>query len=882
MKANLTSSRRPESVDLTTVPSQLSWAELLKRFLSGHDNPNTPVDWYHDELETRIMPISSKEMPDELRLNKTWIMSFPSDKCRADELMDSTRFWGISEFGYRIGISGWNYVQRVAEHVTFEFDHGDDHNDALTTEELESLADSLGGSCEVRRSTRGKGLHCRVKLAEPVPVKNHSEYGELCRYTLAKLGKQLGIDLPSMACGVGCILWIWSRDATPENRGFELLYPQAEDFVADPDWRNQVPGQAVRVSKNKTVELDDEHQGLADWLEEQGYPFYRRSFEGGECFGTHTCGLQKAYTQLKLRGSFSTVSRGTDPSEPNCYMIPKEGGAWQVFRYGTADEPDWTQRQSDGHSWCWFNQFDTCSGDDWSELCVRFDGTRKHADRGKAYVLPNFESAASVVNHAGSSISDPSISEREVTLTLDGRTIYCSMERIGDEATPKGWSKLTQKKFGCSTSLPGTTVDRSDDSLMENIRICYHVSETVQQEASTEFFVRHDDGTWKCETKDNVRLLLRSQGCSADAADKLIGSEIRSPWKISADPFREEYPEPGVWNRGFKFSCDPEEGEYPHWRMILDHTGSGIDQAVLEDAWCQEHGIRTGGDFLFAYFAIMAQAPERRTPYLFLQSAENASGKSTLTDAIKLLLDDGAVVAADYALTNQQGFNRELVGGVVFTINETDLSRAGEAAYSKLKEYVTNPEITIHPKGGTPFKTKNWSRCIQTANDLSHCPVGFDDERVIVIELTKIPAEEVLDWETKLKPKLMEQRGHFLHALLNYELPPVAPGSRCFLPILSTDAKAVTIESNLPTLNEDQEKWCHRTIDLAQKGEWKGLKTFDEFSPRIKGGPSNPSSWRAAWNKMEPHFRNAGLNPIKRAFVKSGPNKGAAAWGFQK
>lgn len=249
-----------------------------------------------------------------------------------------------------------------------------------------------------------------------------------------------------------------------------------------------------------------------------------------------------------------------------------------------------------------------------------------------------------------------------------------------------------------------------------------------------------------------------------------------------------------------------------------------------------------------------------------------------MADAIKLLMDDGAVVAADRALTNQQGFNRELIGGIIYVINETNLGRAGDA-YSRMKEFVTNPEIWIHPKGGTPFKVKNWSRCIQTANDVSYCPVGFDDERVIVIQMNKLDKNKVIDWENELKPALISERGQFLHALQSYELPP--PAGRCFLPILNTDAKLESIESNLPTLNDEQGDWLQQVMELVEQDKWTGMLTFKEIQKLLTVPPGHTNSWLAAWKVMDLHFRNVGLIPDSRRFVKNGPNKGPAAWGFQ-
>lgn len=368
----------------TAVAPATTWAQSIERFLTANA-PHGVGEWYHSKLETRVMAISRDEMPEELRSNSAWNVSFPNKKFEAEEEVAGRNRWSLQDFCSRVGATGWNYVQGVAEYATFEFDCEDGHDDGLSTEQIEQLADQIGGWCEVRRSTHGKGIHCRVKFAEPVPVESRSEYAALCRYTVAQMGKQFDQDFLEMTCGVGCILWIHSRTTTTENGGFELLYPQSPEayLEVEDDWRGQVPARTLRSHDGPAVELDDEHQRLIDWLAERGFPTTIHHMGDGQCIQTHTRGLLAAYEALNLRGVFSTISAGNETHEQNCYMFPRIGGAWQVFRYNTVDEPTWNKRQTDNRSWCWFNLFDPFDDRDWNALCVQFEGSRKDPLRSK-------------------------------------------------------------------------------------------------------------------------------------------------------------------------------------------------------------------------------------------------------------------------------------------------------------------------------------------------------------------------------------------------------------------------------------------------------------------------------------------------------------------
>ena len=73
-----------------------------------------------------------------------------------------------------------------------------------------------------------------------------------------------------------------------------------------------------------------------------------------------------------------------------------------------------------------------------------------------------------------------------------------------------------------------------------------------------------------------------------------------------------------------KFAFEPVKGEYPQIQMILDHCGRNLTPAVLDDPWCQQNQVTTGGSYLKFWAARLFRDPDKRLPMLdFLSEIQN-------------------------------------------------------------------------------------------------------------------------------------------------------------------------------------------------------------------------------------------------------------------
>ena len=183
-------------------------------------------------------------------------------------------------------------------------------------------------------------------------------------------------------------------------------------------------------------------------------------------------------------------------------------------------------------------------------------------------------------------------------------------------------------------------------------------------------------------------------GLAKDAADTIMGTSVRKGWRLVSLPFCPEYPGDRQWNRNApQFLYQPATLEsdqaphHPHWDMICDHIGMELTPVLRDLPWAQKANIQTGGDYIRRPGSPAPSASHlSNLPYIFLWGSERA-GKSTLHQALSLLVTKG-VVKADKALATNNEFNGELAGAIVCAVEEIDITLT-PGAYARIKEWTT-------------------------------------------------------------------------------------------------------------------------------------------------------------------------------------------------
>ncbi|MBL4850409.1 MAG: hypothetical protein JKY65_33240 [Planctomycetes bacterium] len=410
------------------------------------------------------------------------------------------------------------------------------------------------------------------------------------------------------------------------------------------------------------------------------------------------------------------------------------------------------------------------------------------------------------------------------------------------------------------------------------------VRHAIRDGVSSGFYFRHDSGEWVQTPSPTARTLLRAD--YREGADEVFAGLVRNSYRIVCEPFAGEYPRKGVWNKhAAQLACKPRAGAHPTWSLVLDRLGQNLNAAAGASEWCQANAIKAGGHYLLAWLASMIQNPTGKAPYLFFFGPQN-SGKSTFHEAAKLLFraapgQDGVpvskrhvygVVAADEALKNKGGFNRELEGQVLGVVEEVNLNAGGggREAYNRLKSWVTGHTLPIHEKGATPRDVTNSMRFVQCANEASACLVLEGDTRITMIHVER-PETDMPKGE--LFALLEDEVPAILHALTSMVLP--EPPGRLVLPVLRTDERRELERANRSLLQEF----------LAEEKFWFALSA-EQIRERMSKRFANRTtleSWdvpriRRTLLDLGPRVGGANLGAIGRATAQWFRAKGCPEW----
>jgi hypothetical protein len=833
---------------------EVAYGDLLRHW---HDGMETQVNVRKDAGEPHADKRNTFVDDD---YNEFFSFRIPRNAKGEPHSNDFELTWPLRDKVESIGSTGWDWRAKRSRHLGYDFDDITGHAAGHGVSE-EELARVRRAACsipwiEVRRSTRGKGIHLYARFdADGVPTANHTEHAALGRAVLGMMSLEAGFDFGAAVDCAGGNMWIDSIHATEDNQGLTLIRA-AETVLTAADlpenWMDHVDvverkRAKVRVrgvedkdfdvfdalaSARRTVPLDATHKEIIAALSAKN--FSTAWVPDFHMLQSHTGAFARVFEteweRLALKGHFATISPATDPGTPNCFAFPLPDGGWQVYRFqpGAKEHETW-QRSDGGWTTCRFN-----APPDLAVAAKAHGGVERPGRKG--YYFASFEAAAKAAEMLGEKIElDARFRSREATLKSDGEDRLVVEVRKEDNESLDGWA-IEGKKLVRVFDVK-TTPEAATDDLPDFDNVFRALISPAMEDAG--FVVRVGEGAeWVRQGAQNVKAVLSSLGYRPSKVSEIVGLAVRKAWKLGNLPFHPEYPGGRVWNLGaaqFKVKpASPDDGDcgHPRWDQVLRHLGQDLDAPIREDEWAKEHGVRNGGDYLRMWVALLLRRPFDPLPYIFMFGAQNC-GKSTLHEAIRECLVTGGVVSADRALTSQGDFNGELANAVLCTVEETDLSKAG-SAYNKLKDWVTGRTIAIHPKRKEVYTQPNTCHFLQCANERHACPIFKGDTRIVALEVQPLTTEIP---KAVLMQHLKDEAPRFLRTILDLELP--APMGRLALPVIVTDSKRLAAEDN-----------SNPVIDFLEEHTFEAdghTITFTEFYERFLD--SLPPSERLRWSR---------------------------------
>ncbi len=737
--------------------------------------------------------------------------------------------WNLEQHAEGIGLTGWDWKNKISRYVGFDFDSISNHTKAgLTDAQLVAVREQATGIpwVTVRKSTSGKGLHLYVFLGKcedgvwtgGVNTSNHHEHAALARAILGKMSAIANFDFQSTVDVCGAVLWIWHRKQKGTD-GFTLV-KQGEILSDVPiNWKDHlkvVRGESKRsrptfIEEDKIdqyeeltgtharIALDESHKKLMAYLEESAALAWWDPDR--HLLVAHTADLKAAHEALELRGIFETTATGKNHgADQNCFAFPINNGGWVVRRHtpGVHEHPVWEQ---DGSGWT--RIYYNVNAD--ITVAARACDAVEHPKGG--WVFKDAETAQVALQRLGiePSIAGPYIKRAAIVREhKDGRLILEIRKEDTDTPMPgwiaegKNWVKIFQPLV--------IALKDADVGSVASDKYVRHLVDLASTDAG--WVVKGARGDWEFNPVQNVKAALKTWGYSSKELEMVIGTNVIQSWQLVNKPFEPEYPGDRTWNRNaaqLRYLPNPNSDNlnYPSWQSILNHCGAGLDAAVAVHPWCLTNGVQTGAEYLMLWIASMFKAPTEPLPYLFFWSDEQDNGKSTFHEALGMLMTRGYVNAGQ-AITNKTGFNGELAGAILCYIEEIDVN-ADKTAYNRIKEWVTAVELSIRAMYAPPYMIKNTCHFAQFANNKEFCPILPGDTRITMIHVPKLPIEQMIPKAILLK-RLEQEAPDFLRAVLDLEIP--KSNDRLNIPMLETDEKATLADRNKNLLMQFIQENC--------------------------------------------------------------------------
>jgi hypothetical protein len=692
------------------------------------------------------------------------------------------------------GTAFWEWTAKKQHRVGIDIDTDDKHANGLTSGEFGKAFDAVKRVpwLEARRSSGGKGLHVFPKFMHPIDVSTRAEASALARVVLTLASREANFDFKAAKDCAGSNMWIYKADAAPN--AYEVVKQataQLDPVELPPGWR-----EAKHACKTKircapsNIVVSPAHLEIVKQLQSIGCSIIYRSDLG--CYHIHTHALQKAHQQYGYKGHFATVSNGTDPGQPNGFMFPLPGGAFFVKRFGNAQEDS-----------SWFagpnGQYAFLNVEVPFQKAVHHFSMNK-TTKGFAFTRDNLVLMLKAVGL-----------HLELPMEFQGRTLFVksadqiaqiSVEKLDTDRPIEDWT-TTGKTWQRSFSIPATSEAFVE---AEAIRVSDITRAVSTDTESTKWCIKTDN-VWIATSASEIRNVLIDHGVWDPSG--LMGRMRQRPYWLVFEPFREEYLTKRRWNREApQLACEPAEeaSETPTWDAVFDHIGSGLDDDIEADEICKSRGITSGAQYLKLWVKLLIEKPEQRTPYLFLTSRQNNTGKTSLGVSIHHLIDPGVAEINEEALVDK--FTGELERKVVCLIEELDLRDQKKRAYAMLKRILTSKTLTIRKMRTDAYNVPNFTHFIHTANDANFVPVETEDMRIVMINVSPITkfieTREFEDGVRREAPSMLRQL---------FDMPLPEPYGRFWLPVVQTSLKESVLSGVYDTEVSEAEEGLRKFVE---------------------------------------------------------------------
>jgi hypothetical protein len=177
--------------------------------------------------------------------------------------------------------------------------------------------------------------------------------------------------------------------------------------------------------------------------------------------------------------------------------------------------------------------------------------------------------------------------------------------------------------------------------------------------------------------------------------------------------------------------------------------------------------------YIMSWLSHIVCSPHRKTEIaLFLHSNEKGTGKSSLGYFLKNYVFGNHISNVISGLSKLTQKHNTCVQRKIFTMVEELPSISGEfhSQFDSMKHIITDPYITIEPKGVDAYEIPNFVNLLLLSNNLMSLKLETGDRRYACFEVSPCRKGDEEYWENLHQNVLTEETGkHFYHYLKNLQ-----------------------------------------------------------------------------------------------------------------
>lgn len=291
---------------------------------------------------------------------------------------------------------------------------------------------------------------------------------------------------------------------------------------------------------------------------------------------------------------------------------------------------------------------------------------------------------------------------------------------------------------------------------------------------------------------------------------------------------------------------------------------------------------------LIDWLSWVVQNPGQHANYAVLLQGVEGDGKTFFAEMMRAVMGVSNVNMANAATVINSQFSDWAYGSCLCCVEEIrivgDFNSDKYATLNKIKPFITNQIVEVHPKGKKTFNAKNMTSYLLFTNFKDALPIDENSRRYLVLfsrwqskdKLSEFNAENP-DYYTDLYAAIVQSAGAIRGWLINHKQ---APEFNAFGNAPDTEAKAIMVRMSKPgfiqviddLIAENREVGASRELlDVTELQDIFMTKGLDWPSPKSMGAMLERAGWESCGRiQLAPGVKHTFYSKERFSFTVTG------------